>query len=412
MLYFKHQELVDKYHVSLKTVHNWIAAAKQRKLELTLYEHGTRTYVANTPGNIAILKNLAEQGKKYRNSRHAKVVTPKPEFYQLYSRRQILDIISNINIHQEIPRQYNYIEEGAKNWDNWLKRLKSEESANILKSTLELIHTNLESLDLLLDGRSKVNVVDIGVGNALPVKELLGHLLQTKKLHRYIAIDISQSMLAIAKRNIRSWYGDEVKFEGYVRDITYERFDDLLVDDMLNSEATQTTNIVLILGGTLGNFRSYKSVLNVTYGSMGDGDFLVYTDKPDTEASRRYFDFSPKPGSSTLSPNHRYILDLLNIDDSLYEVEMGYSEQKRMRFIRIRLKSALTIKFKFEKIEREVDLEKGSTILLLRVWHMKALETISNFEESGFKLLHSSMTNDREYMLTVSGVDAKADIEL
>lgn len=67
-------------------------------------------------------------------------------------------------------------------------------------------------------------------------------------LNRYIAIDISESMLHIAKRNIQRWFGGRVKFESYVRDASFERFDDVQVDDMLSKEAYTTTNLVLLLG--------------------------------------------------------------------------------------------------------------------------------------------------------------------
>ena len=407
MLYFKHSELVSKYRISLKTVHNWIDAAKQGKLELKLHEKGTRTYIANNPGNLTTLDRLVREGKKYRNVRYHKVVTPDPEFYKLYTRRQILDIISSLNIHREIPRKYNYMDGGAVNWDNLIKRLEREKHANILKSTLDLVHANLSAIDLLLADYTRINVIDVGVGNARPVKELLGHLLEKQVLHRYVAVDISKSMLQIAEGNIKKWFGDKIKFEGAIRDFSYERFDDLLVDDMLDKEAGQTLNLVLLLGGTPTNFRSFSDALRVVYGSMGDGDLLIYTDKPDTEASRRYFDFNPKPGSSVLSPNHRLLLDLMNIDKSLYDVEMGFNKQKRIRFVRIKLKSALTVNFKFEDSERSVSFEKGDTILLLRVRHMAALEILSAFEKTGFLLLQSSLTKDREYLLTIFGVEAK-----
>ena len=113
MTYFRHSELVNRYHVSLKTVHNWIDAAKQGKLELKLTGVGSRTYIANTPRNISLLEKLSEQGKKYRNARFNKVTTPKPEFYELFNRRQILDIVTNLIVHHEIPRQYNYFDGGA-----------------------------------------------------------------------------------------------------------------------------------------------------------------------------------------------------------------------------------------------------------------------------------------------------------
>lgn len=412
MLYFKHSELVKKYHISLKTVHNWIDAAKQGKLDLKLYKKGRSTYMANTPGNIIAIERLTEQRKKYRNTRFQKVVTPKPVFYELYSRRQILDIISNLDIHREIPRQYNYMDGGADYWDEYAQSLWIEESQNALKSTVELIHANLGSIDLLLEGRTRVNVIDVGVGNALPVKELLQHLLDREVLHRYIAIDISESMLHIAKRNIKKWFGNRIKFEGYIRDASFERFDDILVDDMLSKEATQTVNLMLLLGGTPVNLRTPSDMLRTIYGSMGHNDLLIYTQKPDPKAARRYFNFSIKPdGERSLPPIHGFIFDLLNVDQSLYDIEMGFNEQKRMRFTRAKLKTALTIEFKFKDGERVVDLEKGDSILMWRAWHFSAPETVAAFENIGFILLQSSMTKDREYLLTISGVDNKPELE-
>ncbi len=404
MLYFKHSELANDYHVSLKTVHNWIDAAKQGKPDLQLHEVNGRTYVANTPVNIIALEKLADKGKKYRNTLHHKVVTPKAEFYEVFNRRQTYDIISNLKTHHEIPQQYNYLDGGAHNWDNWMNRLEQDETPSILKGTMELIKTNLDALGMLMQDHDRVNVIDVGVGNALPGKDLLAYLLERKKLNRYIAIDISESMLKIAKKNIKKWFDTNIKFEGYVRDISYERFDDLLVDDMLGNNSENTINVVLLLGSTPANFRFPMDVLRVIYNSMGDTDILVYTRKPDTRAARRYFDFNPDKTTTTLSPIYSFVLNLLGIDRSLYDVEMGFNEDTRMRYVRIRLKASLSICFKFEDSEQEVKLEKGDTILLLRVWHQTVLELISQFDGVGFNLLHSSLTKDKEYLLTVSGI--------
>ena len=410
MIYFKHSELTNDYHVSLKTVHNWIDAAKQGKLNLQLREQNGRTYVANTPSNIIELEKLANRGKKYRNTLHHKVVTPKAEFYKLYNKRQILDIISNLNIHNEIPRQYNYFDGGANNWDDWLKRLKNDSTSNLLKSTIKLIQDNLNLLDQLLGEGTKVNVIDVGVGNAAPVQGLLQHLVEEGRLHRYIALDISESMLKIAGNNIDKWFGDKVKFEGHIRDISYERFDDLLMEDMLGGEPENIVNLVLLLGATPANFRNPMDVLRTVYGSMSAHDLLIYTDKSDSENSRRYFDFGPQTGIVKLSPSHSFILGLLNIDESLYSAEMGFNDQTRMRYIRIRFNTAVTVKFQFAGGERNVSFEKGDTILLLRVWHQTVLGRISEFQEIGFTLLHADVTRDREYLLTISGLsrDAKS----
>src|ERR1017187_2880403 len=137
MPYFKHQEIAGAYHVSLKTIHNWISATKAGKCDLELYDESGRAYVVNSPNNVRILTALADDGKKYRNALHAKVATPTKYFYDLYSPRQIHDIISNLQIHHEIPRQYNYIDGGASNWDQYATALAQDSEPNVLKRTVE-----------------------------------------------------------------------------------------------------------------------------------------------------------------------------------------------------------------------------------------------------------------------------------
>lgn len=407
MQYFKHPDLADKYHVSLKTVHNWIDAAKQGKVALRLHKTKSRTYIADTPENNLVLNQLAEKGKKYRNSLHHKTASPTPEFYDLYSRKQILDIISNLNIHKEIPRQYNYFDQGAVNWEIYAKHMWEEKASNTLKSTVKLLEANFGAIESLLGGYSRVNVIDIGIGNAMPIKDFLTRLLDKGILHRYIAIDISEEMLHIAERNIKEWFGDKIKFEGHVRDITFERFDDLLVDDMLDENADKTINLALLLGATPMNFQAPYDLLKVIYSSMGHDDLLIYTGKADSEANRRSFGVNTDPDASALSSKYSFIFDLLNIDESIYDVEMGFNSEKRVRYIRVRLKVDLTINFKFENGKRNIKLDKGDTILLWRAWHQTALEIITEFEKTGFTLLQASVTNNRQYFLSISGVEAK-----
>jgi uncharacterized SAM-dependent methyltransferase len=405
MIYFKHSQLTNDYHVSLKTVHNWIDAAKQGKLDLQLHEQNGRTYVANTPANTLMLEKLADNGKKYRNNLHHKSVTPRSEFYEIYTTRQVLDIISDLSIHREIPQQYSYFDGGAHNWVDWAQKMKREKVSNALNSTVELIQANVGALDRLLLGRDRVNIIDIGVGDAEPVKELLGHLAKKNVLNRYIAIDLSQSMLDVARHNIESWFGSEVRFEGYIRDIRYERFDDLLLPDALGQDHNRIINIVLFLGGTRSNFRNPNDCMKIIQGSVGEQDLFIYTGKPDTEASRRYFNFNPKDESLLmLPPLDRFVLEMLGIDQSLYQAEMGFSEQHKMRYIRVRLKQPLTIRFSYKDINRDVKLEKGETILVWRAWHWTTQEILADFENVGLTLLQASLTNDRQYLLTISGI--------
>jgi len=410
MLYFKNPELAKLHHVTLRTVLNWIEAAKQGKLDLALHTENGKSYVANTARNVATIKQLVEERRKYRNSRAVKVVTPRPEFYKLYTEAQIYDIVTNLEIHHEIPRQYNYFDGGAGNWDRYANRLYNEETPNILTSTQKLLDKNGSYIDHLLEGCTRVNVVDIGVGNGLPVKLLLTRLLEKGIMGRYIAIDLSNEILDIAQRNIAAWFGPKVYFEGYELDMNYDRFANILAEEYLREDSDTTLNLILVLGGTLSNLRNPDGAFRTIHDSLGGKDLLVHTDKLDSATSRKFFDFNIRSSEPGLAPNHRLIFDLLQIDDTFYDVEMGFDEKLRQRYIRVRLKVALKIKFDFNIGQRILEFNKGDTILLWRAWVSTSMDIIRQLDRNDYYLLHSSQTNDQEYILTVSRVKTDSSI--
>ncbi|HSW66080.1 MAG TPA: L-histidine N(alpha)-methyltransferase [Bacillota bacterium] len=402
MLYFKNSELSDRYHVTLRTVQNWITAAKQQKLDLELHYVGNRAYVANTTRNVEIVEHLAQAGKKYRPKSAVKTAAPRPEFYEIFSTTQVLDIINNLDINGEIPRQYNYFAEGAEHWDAYARRLAGDSTPNSVNSTIKLLDLNRAYLNALFDGYQRVNIIDVGVGNAMPVRKLLAHLANQHKLGRYIALDISPEMLEIARRNIKAWFDGDVPFEGYEVDINYDRFANLVAEEHLKKSAEGTINVVLVLGGTLGNLGSPDAALKIIHDSMGRNDILIHSQKLDSERARRHFDFNVGPGELVPAPIHRFVVDLLNIDKSFYNLEVGYDEELRQRYERIRLKVALTIEFGLLGGEQVVTLNKDDTILLWRAWHQDSLDVMRQLDHNGFKPLQVSQTNDEVYVLTVS----------
>src|SRR6266545_2689539 len=187
MKYFKNTELAKLYHVSEKSVRNWIESARTGKLDLQLFEAKDKSYVANTASNARLIEELVQNGKKYKNKRGFREVSPTKKFYEMYDQKQILDIISSLTIHHEIPLQYTYVNGGADYWDQYAKRLISEQTPNLLVRTLELLDVSSDNIDRLVSGRSKVNVVDLGPGNGLPIRPTLARLLEQGKLKRYIA---------------------------------------------------------------------------------------------------------------------------------------------------------------------------------------------------------------------------------
>jgi uncharacterized SAM-dependent methyltransferase len=404
MHYFKHSELAKQHNVSLRTIHNWIEAVKAGKLDLTLHQSNNTAYIANTTKNVATIAELVETRKKYRNTNAVKVLVPKAEFYETFDEHSIHDIATNLEINHEIPRQYNYLDGGADQWDLYAQRLANETDPNTLNSTIKLLEMNQGYLDDLLSKYNRVNIVDIGVGNAYPSRALLAHLLDQEKLGRYIALDISPNIIAIAKQNITRWFGDKVNFESHICDINYDRFSDLLIEEYIREDAEDTLTVVLLLGGTLTNMRSPNGAYKVIHDSMGVNDLMIYTNKLDTEQTRKYFDFSQTPGTTKLAEIHRLVIDLLNIDESFYDVELSYNPELKQRIEQIRLKLSLRLRFQFKGGEREVELSKGSSILTWRAHQQSATDINRQLAENDFYVLHSSQTDDESFILAISRV--------
>ena len=401
MKYYKNIELAKLQNVSEKAVRNWIQAALEGKLELQLYEEGDRNYIANTSKNVAIIEEVVQKGKKFRNSRGFKIVKPKPAFYKLYTSEQIFNIISSIDIYREIPHQYSYFDGGAKYWDLYSHKLLTESTPNLLNSTVELLGLHQAYLDNLLGDYQQVNVVDVGAGNGLPVRHFLEHLLSTGKLGRYVGIDLSNNMLDIAERNFKKWFGDRVTLERSIKDINRDRFTDILINDAFNESGT-IPNVMLFFGGTIANSRHPQQQFQTVHDSMGKQDLLLFAYKLDTPRSRRYFDFGTE--SASLDLQEKVVPELLNIDESLYEVEQFFDENQRERQIQIRLKVAISIEFNLNNQPRVLDLNKGDAILLWRSKHWDLLETINFFENSGFDLIQTARSKDQECILLVAKI--------
>lgn len=399
MKYYKNTELANLLHVSEKAVRNWIDATQQGKLNLELHEEGGRFYIANTTQNLRIVEDIVEDRKKYTNSRGHKVITPSKYFYELFNSSEIADIMLNIDVRNQVPLQYTYFDGGANEWANYVQRMLQNPMPSSPRNTIELLQKARTYIDSIIEGRKYVNIIDLGVGDGSPIREFIGYLLEKGIKVHYIGIDLSQEIITIARRNLEKWFGDSITFEAHKRDINHELFRDLTVEDLYNVGEYRPLNIVLFLGGTLANLRQPDHVLQGINNSMGRDDILISSLKIDSEASRRYF----HDNKGGLSP-HGLVLDLLNIDESLYDVEQFYDEQKRARFIQARLKVDLSLSFALDNSEKVISLKKGQAIIVWRADHRSVVEIINLLDYNGFDLLNAATIPDKSYLLTISKI--------
>ncbi len=403
MKYFKNTELAKLYNISEKSVRNWIDAAKTGKLELQLNEINGKHYVSNTSSNSRVIEDLVQKGKKYKNTRGFRTINPDEDFYQSYTPEQILDIISNLTIYREIPTVYSYADGGAKYWDGYAQRLLGEQAPNLLNRTIDLLDDTSGYIERLIADHKRINVVDLGPGNGLPVRKTLERLVNAGKLNRYIAIDGSKEMLNILEHNVKEWFGDTVKFESHVRDFSNHPFQDLFAYDEVDEDGNVPTNLVLLFGSTLSNFRSPRMALQMINSSMGREDFLMYAGYLDTPNTQRYFDYMNGPTQKFRS---ELILSHIGIDDSMYTMEQFFDNEKRARFGSIMPKIDLCINFELAKGIRKVELRKNEPITVWRHWQKNAVELVQLFDQSDFDIMQATKSANEQYILITSKIKA------
>lgn len=401
MKYFKNSELARLYNVSEKTVRNWVKASSGNAPALEIYSDDKgRKYIADTTRNALTIQSMVQEGKKYVNSRTHKIIEPRESFYDTYSVDQIIDMVGHLERYHELPFQYCHMGEGARLSEEYYSRLAGEDSLNPQNFTPRFLTENAEYLLGILPRHQKVNVVEIGGRTGMVTKDLLGSLLDRQLLNKYIDLDISGDMIDRARKNIQNWFGKSVDFEGSVRDINKHTFDDIL----FNNHKSGHANLVLFLGGTLHNLTFPAQALGVIRDSLSTDDVFVMTAKLDTDDARHYFDFSGKFENQLLDPKAKATIELLNIDESFYNIEQFYDETVRARKIQIRLKFDVSITFKVGGVEKRLDFSKGQAILLWYYWHLTAEEIHATLLQNGFKVLQSAKSSDEQYLIITAKI--------
>jgi uncharacterized SAM-dependent methyltransferase len=398
MKYLKNTELAEMYKVSEDTITNWVKAARQKKINLQVVEEGKRTYIVNSSENLLVLRNLSDHGRKYKNRRTLKIVSPKPEFYEVFNEDQIIDLVADLEANREIDLKHVYFKEGEKSWDDYVKESLSDKSGNTPKNTIELLGLTENYIFELIKNYKKINVVDIGVGNGMTIRKFLGFLISKGIVNKYIGIDYSLDVINKAKSNLTEWFGSSLNMEFHVRDFTYQGLKDILfINTQGVNQPVDYANLILFVGSTIENQRLHGQALNIIKNSMGPSDIFVLGQTLDA--------YSLKLENKLNKAGHEaffFILDLLNIETDLFDLSGYYDEKTDSRFIRADLKADVNISIETKRIKKVIKLSNKDHIILLRHKHHKLADIVNNLSSIEFDLLNVTTSLDHANVNTIS----------
>ena len=358
--YATNTEIAEKFGVSEGAVRNWIKGAKENKNFLQLTETKNRSHILKNKHNEAELKKLAENARVYRSGESEVTVEANPEIYEILKKNELIALINSINQRKEIPEKYSFKGKGAEYWNSFYENT-DKNNTNYVQVDGLLLDKFYPYLELKFKDFDAINVIDLGPGEGSPVKDFLVKLEKDKRLNKYIPVDISPEMLEFNKKNI-SKHIPENKIESQVKDFEIDGFQDLLYKYKDYTGKRKIINIILFLGGTIGDSWpiSYQAGIlkSIREGMFGD-DILVISNSYDTLKERTTF-----PAFEDESSDLRmlYIPNLLSIKKDYFTKEFIYNDLTGAREFNIVFNKNINIDLK--KFNTVINLKKKDKITL------------------------------------------------
>ncbi len=391
MLYYKKTELSKKLDVSITTINRWISNAEKGKNNLQLTTVNDKIYIVNSSHNDSLFFKLKGKGSVYKNKSTHIYATPEEKFYSTFTTSQVVEIINALKTKKEIPLKLTYINGGAKIWNNIIESSYNKGDYETSLTDVELLKEASYFLLRKSNSYDKVNIVDIGQGNSITTKKFIQSFLDTGKLNKYIAIDVSKEMNEIAEANINKWFPG-LNFTSYVHDI--EKYD--IANILFNEKkGGNVLNIVLLVGATIGNVKNQRWLYdNIRYG-FDDRDIFIVTNKLEKADNKTDF-IEPL----TKHPErHLWIPDLLGIDLESPELVFYYDEEEKAKVGYLKLSKPHTITFKVEGFEIVVEIPSNTKIQIF--YHkMSARENlIKILEKADFEPIHMITSSDHSHIL-------------
>lgn len=389
---FKNTDIAHEFNVSDPTVINWIQASLDGKNNLQLTKVKEKFKIIVNEHNRAELLRLSKISFTYRNKIQKSTVIPNPELYKILNQSQIIELINELKTNKQIPLKFSYLNQGAEIWDDSIN--KSLESGTYVLSNIndQLVNQSYDFLMAKIGKSKKVNVVDLGSGNAYPLKNLLLKLSKENILNKFIDIDISFDLANFAKKNVKTWLPN-IQTEIYTHDFERNDMSDILFESKLKNEVV---NLIFLFGGTYGNLDDRVKFLKLLRHSLDGEDLVIISNK-----------ISSVKGLSELGHLTSF-LDLLiwlpkflGIEVEKCEIVRRYEPSLESRAVFLKSDKDYEIEFKIKDAVKTVEILEGEEIILMK-HHMSTLrEVLLELDQAGLNLIHSTTTQNLSDLLFV-----------
>jgi len=324
---------------------------------------------------------------------YTRIAKPSSEFYSVFSQEEVLEIIHAIETRWEIPLKYSYKGQGAKIWHDFYQKFVSPKWYRKSSVEIDLLRDNFEYLDSNLQDCNQINVIDVGAGTSYPAKEFVDRLNQLNKINKYIALDISEGLLAVSKKNFTSWF-PTIEYINQQIDI-----ENTCIPEFVSEKQAK---IILHLGVTMGNHHNRNQVLKNLRNSMGKNDFLVFTNEI---GSNSQWDGIARGGCKYHAEEiYRSIKSKLGIKSQDCQLVRKYDLERDSVVANMKFKHNYTINFNLKGINKSIEILEGKEITIWRHHKYEMPELIQELESAGLQLVHYTTNKYSSHIMAICKV--------
>ena len=394
MAYYKIIEIAKKHHISQKTVYEWINNALINKNNLQVEKNTQGVKILITHNNEIELERLAKDGKKFNNNKKTKKIQVEQDFYDLFSQEEIVEIINDLQFKKEIKHKFMY--KKAQHWNSFYLQngpITTNKVAELIQNAFVQIAYYTQN--------SKINIVDIGQGNAIPSRQLIDYFDDQKLLQKYIAVDISEEMNILAQKNIQTWYPNlQTKF--YQKDIENDRLGQVFLENKKSENLKNYVNLVFFIGGTMSSLHDRIRSLKNIGSLLSIEDLFIFNFTLDTPKTRSELNYVKDPEGTE---RDGWLLRLLGVEIDNLESEVRYNSILNCKEKCFVMDQNYEIKFKIGSFETQVFLQKGDRISTWKYFLLSSENVLKEIQESGLRILSMSVDKTNSFGLVVCSLD-------
>ncbi len=306
----------------------------------------------------------------------------------MLTKRQEFELITAIKGRGEIPLKFAYLGEGAKNWDKIAQHRFAEGGVNTTESVL--MRKKISNFLSAFKKAKKINVIDIGCGNGIPVFPVLEELEKNNMKYQYVPIDISKELLDLAIKNVKAKFMN-AECKPFQLDFELGNFSEIIYELKKDGSA----NLLLFLGTTLGNHSDRNRVLTNFRDSMTSDDYLIIGVELTnfSKVNKILPNYTGK-----ISENFVYFIpEQIGIKRENTKYDVSWNDNLHQVEVRMILKKDAEVKIGSEKFK----LEKDEQILLAISLKFTEWSITKLLSDVGFRTELLTTTEDRGYILSM-----------